>query len=113
MDKSDLTASSWFATRATTALLVLLAVLFAFQPPWLGWRALSEWAGGEARLFGAGIGAAFLLLASLSLEKDRLRVQGAELMEALNQLLYGKDYSSQREAIGILLTALERWKVFD
>ena len=53
-----------------------------------------------------GIGVAFLFIASLSWEKNQLRLRSAELMEALNQLLYGKDFRTQREAIDILLNAL-------
>lgn len=107
MEKKDLTATSWLATRLTAGLLALVGALFLLRPSWLGWDALVSWLGSESRLLAVGLGAAFFLIASLAYEKDQLRVRNAELMEALNQLLYGKDYSQQREAIEILLTALE------
>lgn len=107
MERKDLGATSWFATRFTVLLLCALGALFVLRPPWLGWDALAELLGGESRLLGAGIGTCFLLIASLTWEKDQLRVRSAEVMEALNQLLYGKDYASQRAAIEILLDALD------
>src|SRR5688500_3515064 len=107
MDRKDLTATSWFATRAAMVLFILLAVFFLGQPRWLGWDLLVSWLGSEQRVVSAGVACAFLLIASLAFEKDRIRTQMAELMEALHQLLYGRDYARDREAIEILLTALD------
>ena len=107
MERNDLTATSWFTTRLAAVVLAAVGVLFLVRASWLGWDGLSRLVGGDDRLLGAGVGVAFLLIASLSWEKNQLRVRVAELMEALNQLLYGKDFRSQREAIDILLTALE------
>lgn len=107
MERKDLGATSWVTSRLTVALLVGAAVLFAFRAKVLGWGALSEAVGGETALLAFGLGVCFALLAALSWEKNQLRVRCAELLEGLNQLLYGRDYASQREAIEILLRALE------
>jgi hypothetical protein len=107
MERKDLTATSWATSRLTAAALGALGVFFLLRPDWLGWDALAGILGGEVGVLACGVGAAFLVLASLSLEKHALRVRCAELMEGLNQLLYGKDYSRDREAIGILLRSLD------
>jgi hypothetical protein len=107
MQRQDLSAASFVTTRLTALLLALAGVLFLFRPSWLGWDALVRSLGGETAVLGAGIGVGFLLLASLSYEKNQLRVRVAEQTEALHQLLYGKDYSQHREAIEILVRALE------
>ncbi len=108
MDPRDLTATSWISSRLTLLLLVVAAVFFALEPSWLGFGLLADALGGRERVHGLGLGCAFLLLAALSWEKNQLRVQMAEVLEALNQLLYGKSYAGDREAIEILLAALER-----
>ncbi|MCE9634185.1 MAG: hypothetical protein K8T90_00640 [Planctomycetes bacterium] len=107
MEKKDLSATSWMSTRLSVFVFALIGVFFVLRPPWLGWDALASWLGGEVRLVSVGVGIAFVLIASLTWEKDQLRVQSAELMEALNQLLYGENYQHQREAIEILLNALD------
>jgi hypothetical protein len=105
MEKKDLSATSWMATRLTVAVLVAGGIGFAAlgsadpNAPFLGMPV--------HRLLSWGLASTLFLIASLSWEKNQLRVRNAELMEALNQLLYGKDYSQQREAIEILLNALE------
>lgn len=107
MEKKDLSATSWMATRLSAFVLCLIGVFYVLRPAWLGWDAIAGWIGGEVRLVSVGVGVAFFLVASLSWEKDQLRVRSAELMEALNQLLYGKNYAHQREAIEILLNGLD------
>lgn len=107
MDRRDLSASSWFTSRAVVALLVLAGAYLVLQPDWLGWSSLVSAVGGESRLVAVALGIAFFVLAAQSWEKHQMRVQSAETMEALHQLLYGKDYRRDREAIEILLTALE------
>jgi hypothetical protein len=107
MERRDLTATNWFAARLKVAFLCAAAGFFLLRPSWLGWTSVTEWAGGETRLLGVGMALALFWIARLSWEKDQLRVGAAELMEALNQLLYGKDYASQRQAIEILLDALD------
>lgn len=102
MERQDLSATNWFASRFAAAAYVGLAFLVLLEPKWL-----VEMAGSPDRLHAWALAAAFVLLASLSWENSKLRVRVAELMEGLNQLLYGKDYSQQREAIEILLRALE------
>lgn len=107
MDRKDLSAGSWFSSRAVVALLVLAGGYLVLQPEWAGWKSLANAVGGETRLVAVAAGIAFFLLAAQSWEKHQLRVQAAETMEALHQLLYGKDYKRDREAIEILLDALE------
>lgn len=93
-------------SRVGAAALVLVGLFFVFRPEWLGWSRLAETVGGELALVSAGAGCAFLLAAGLAVEKDRLRVRMAELMEGMNDLLYGKDHRRDREAIEILLRSL-------
>src|SRR5262245_23696219 len=107
MDRRDLSAGNWFSSRAVVALLVLVGAYLVLQPEWLGWTKLANALGGETRVLAVAIGIGFFVLAAQSWEKHQLRVQSAETMEALHQLLYGKDYRRDREAIEILLTALE------
>ena len=107
MDRGDLSAGNWFSSRAIVALLVIAGAYLVLQPEWLGWSSLVKAVGGEARLVAVAVGIAFFVLAAQSWEKHQLRIQSAETMEALHQLLYGKDYKRDREAIDILMTALE------
>ncbi len=107
MDRDELTATNWFATRVVFGLLVVAGLFFLVQPDWLGWSWCAQRVGGETKLVSIGVGLAFVLLAAHSWEKAQTRVRMAELMEAMHQLLYGKDYARDREAIEILLAALE------
>lgn len=107
MERRDLTASNWFGSRLVVGAIWLAAVFFLIRPDWLGYGWLAEKLGGETRLLGVGLFAAFGLLAAQSWEMAQMRVRMAETMEALHQLLYGKDYRRDREAIEILITALE------
>jgi len=107
MERRDLTATAWFGTRLGAVVLVCAGLFFVFRPEWLGWSRVAETVGGETALLSVGVGCAFLLAASLAVEKDRLRVRMAELMEGLNDLLYGKDHRRDREAVEILLGSLE------
>ena len=107
MDRKELSASNWFSSRAVVGLLVLAGIFYGLRPDWLGYSAMKNALGGEGGLQGVGLGIAFFILAAQSWEKTQMRVQMAETLEALHQLLYGKDYRRDREAIEILLTALE------
>lgn len=107
MDRKDLTATSWIGSRVVVALLVAAGAYLILQPEWLGYDALARSLGGDARLAAVATGIAFVVLAAQSWEKHQMRVHAAETLEALHQLLYGKDYRRDREAIEILLTALE------
>src|SRR6185369_6938078 len=107
MDKDDLTATSWFSSRLVAVLYVAAGLFFILRPDWLGYSALAKAMGGETSLQGVGVGIAFVLLAAQSWEKTQMRTRMAELLEAMHQLLYGKDYRRDREAIEILLTAME------
>ena len=107
MDKDELSATNWFTSRLVAALFVGAGLFFILRPDWLGYAALARTLGGEESLHGVGIGIAFVLLAAQSWEKTQLRIRMAELMEAMHQLLYGKDYRRDREAIDILLNSLD------
>jgi hypothetical protein len=107
MKPEDLSASNWFSSRAVVVLLVVGGAFFILEPDWLGFGAAARALGGRDRLQGLGIAVAFFVLAAQSWEKSQMRVQQAETLEALHQLLYGKDFRRDREAIEILLTALE------
>jgi hypothetical protein len=107
MDRNELTATKWFSTRASVGLFCLLGFFYLFQPDWLGYGLLRKAFGGDAQLLAAGVGVGFFACAAQSWENAKLRLQMAELMEALHQLLYGKDYRRDREAIDILMTSLE------
>jgi hypothetical protein len=106
-EREDLSATHWFTSRLVVFLLVLAGAFFILRPDWLGYGRLKTLMGDEADLQGVGIGIAFVLLAAQSWERSQMRIQAAEMMEALHQLLYGKDYRRDREAIEILLTAME------
>ncbi len=107
MDRRDLTATSFVTSRLAVFVLGAVGLFFALQPDWLGWGALSRALGGDDRLVSLGVGVGFLVLAALSYEKNELRVKSAELLEALHQLLYGKSYRAEREAIELLVKSLE------
>jgi hypothetical protein len=107
MDKDDLSATNWFTSRLVAALLALTGIYFlcGAEAPGFDWL-VKHW-GGESHFYGFGLFIAFTVLAAQSFEKAQMRVQIAELLEAMHQLLYGKDYRRDREAIEILLAALE------
>ncbi len=107
MESRDLTATSLMANRLVVALLVAVGLYFLFRPRALGWDALARSVGGESALVSGGVGMAFLLLALAAREMHSMRVQSAEVAEGLNQLLYGTDYARDREAVEILLDALD------
>lgn len=107
MERRELTATAWMGSRLGAGLLVIVGLFFVFRPEWLGWSRLAEMVGGETALVSVGAGCAFVLAAALAVEKDRMRVRMAELMEGLNDLLYGKDHRRDREAVEILLTSLD------
>src|SRR5262245_8518634 len=102
MDRQPLTATGFFAAHAKVALYVAAAIVVALRPKWL-----VDLMGSEPELLGWALLAAFFALAVQSWALSQARLQMAELMEALNQLLYGKDYRRDREAIEILLVSLE------
>lgn len=107
MNQGELTATTFVTSRLVTFLIAVTGGFFLFRPSWLGWDALVESAGSETRLLGLGLAVAFFLLAALSHEKNQLRVRMAETLVALNQLLYGRNYRNEREAIETLIKALE------
>ena len=108
MDRHELSATNWFASRLVAVLLALLGIYFFMgrTAPGFDWFA-GRFGGGETRFFGFGLFLAFSVLAAQSWDKAQQRMRMAELLETMNQLLYGKDYRRDREAIEILLTALE------
>lgn len=102
MERSDLSATNWVMSRFTVAMLALLGFLVLLEPAWL-----VEAAGSVQRLHGWALFGAFLLLASLSWEKYRLRVEMAELLDGLRRIPGVAEDTTQRDAIDILLRALE------
>ncbi len=107
MEREDLTATRFLTSRLFAGFVGVIGVWFFLRSDTLGFSAVAEMVGGESRLVAAGVGLALLILAALAFEKDRLRVRTAEVMEGLHQLLYGRDYQREREAIEILVTAME------
>jgi hypothetical protein len=107
MDRKDLSASNWFSSRLVVGLLVLAGIFYGLRPSWLGYAAAVKAFDGESTVQGVGLAIGFFILAAQSWEKAQMRVQMAEVLEALHQLLYGKDYRRDREAIEILLASLE------
>jgi hypothetical protein len=103
MDREELTATSWFRSRVTVAAIIGLGLFFSLWPD-----ALVGVLGDRERVRGMALFLVFALLAWQSWEIAKLRVHMAELMEALHQLLYGKDYRRDREAIDILVDSLEK-----
>jgi hypothetical protein len=106
VEREDLTATHFITTRLVVLFVGALGVFFLFQPSWLGWDWFVE-RFGETRVLSVGIGVALLLVASLSFEKNTLRVRVAEVFVALNQLLYGRNYKAEREMIETLVLAME------
>ncbi|MCG3134417.1 MAG: hypothetical protein HMLKMBBP_01723 [Planctomycetes bacterium] len=99
--RQDLTATSWVTSRLTACLIAAAGVF-------LWWNGGRDVWGFEGRTVHAvALGCGFFLLAALSFEKNQMRVQQAELLETMHQLLYGKDYRRDREAIEILMRSLE------
>jgi hypothetical protein len=107
MQREDLTATRFLTSRLAAGATVVAGLYVAFRPHWLGWGALERAAGGEVPLLAVAVGFVLVLVGALSFEKHRVRVRVAEMTEALHQLLYGKDYHREREAVEILLEALE------
>lgn len=62
-----------------------------------------EWAPTILRIL---IGILFVFTAAMMVQLRAARSETREVYQALNQLLYGKDYRRDREAIRILLTSL-------
>lgn len=101
MERRDLTATSYVGARVVALLLVVVGAGF-----WLAPGLLTDWFGTVERGLGFGLLVAFCVLSSLWMDNHRLRVRLAETTEALHQLLYGRDYSKDREAIEILIRGL-------
>ncbi len=107
MERRDLSAAGWLTSRLTALALAAVGLWFATRPDALGWGAAVRLCGSEGALLAVGVGCAFFVAAALAYEKDRLRLHAAETLEALHELLYGRDYRREREAIGVLVGALE------
>jgi hypothetical protein len=114
MDRDELTATRWMTSRLVVGALVIVGAWVMTRPEWLGYAWLAKKVGGDANVQAIGLGCAFFVLAAQSWEISKLRLRVAELIEelkgnteGLRQLLYGKDYTRDREAIEILLTTLE------
>ena len=86
--------------------LILIGLYVILGLSFLGWayfrREHLEWA-----VLRVLIGFLFLFVAGLIIEKNRIRRRIDEVYEALNMLLYGKNFRRDREAVAILLKGLE------
>jgi len=90
------------ADRVTVLILVVVGVWVMLGWEALGWDFIEE-RGGVRVLLGALI----LFYAVSLIERNRLKRRNVEIFEALNMLLYGRNYRRDREAIGILMKGLE------
>jgi hypothetical protein len=107
MDRREFTATRWFTSRLVVGLLFLTGLYLFMGREAPGYEWLARIWGGESHVTGFGLCIAFMLLGLQSWRIAELRLRMAELMEAMHQLLYGKDYQRDREAIEILVKALE------
>jgi hypothetical protein len=89
--------------QLAVALLFLIGLYVILGLDFLGW---SHFENLGTRLYRLLVGFLFLFVASLQMEKNRLRRRLDEVYEGLNMLLYGKNYKRDREAIRILIGAL-------
>jgi len=85
----------------TPIVLVLVGLWTMAGSGLLGFSA--EWAPTILRVL---IGILFVFMAGLMYQLRATRMEAKEVYQALNQLLYGKNYRRDREAIRILLTSL-------
>jgi hypothetical protein len=90
--------------RYAELFLALLGLWLAVAPPAWGWEALAAEVG-ETRLVRFFLGFTLVILAGLLWEKNRMRSHIKVLVDALNRMLYGKDYAKHREAVDLLITA--------
>jgi hypothetical protein len=86
---------------ATPVVLVLVGLWTIAGSSFLGFSA--EWASTILRVL---IGILFVFVAALMVQTNSARRETGEVYQALNMLLYGKNYRRDREAIRILLKAL-------
>ncbi|MEW6741967.1 MAG: hypothetical protein AB1486_04330 [Planctomycetota bacterium] len=71
---------------------------------------LRDWVGGgfgTDRLLLLAVGFQFFYIAVLLQEKDRLRTRFKELLDQILRAFYGKNYQRERQAIDILIQAVE------
>ena len=90
--------------RFAELFLALLGLWLALAPPAWGFGALASEVGSE-RLSRFFLGFAIVILAGLLYEKNRMRSHMRILVDALNRMLYGKDYAKHREAVDLLIRA--------
>jgi hypothetical protein len=81
------------------------ALLAPLVPSISGWSALVG-AFGETPILRCAVGFLFIYFATLTREKYRMKFILEDVLEALNNFLYGKDYRRHREAVEILLRSL-------
>jgi hypothetical protein len=101
---SPLRAPSRF-DRLSILILFVVGVMLAIVPDWLGFGYFRE-RGSETRIVLVLVGFLFLFQAVSIIEKNRMRRRIDETFEAMNMLLYGKNFRRDREAIRILIHAL-------
>ena len=92
--------------RLILVLFVVIGLYVIVAPGFLGWESFRErgWDGDVVRIL---VGFLFLFFAGLVAEKNKSRGNLADVYEAMNMLLYGKNYRRDREAIRILLRGME------
>jgi len=89
--------------RLSILVLIVVGLAVAFAP---GWGFLND-QGWDMRLVRILTGFLFLFQAVAIIEKNRMRRRVDDIFEALNMLLYGKNFRRDREAIVILIHALK------
>jgi hypothetical protein len=99
-------ARSGRSDRVVLVLLVVVGLYVILAPGFLGWRYFED-EGIELDVVRILVGFLFLFYAGLVIEKNRYRKHVADVYEAMNMLLYGKNYRRDRDAIRILLRGLE------
>jgi hypothetical protein len=93
------------ADRALAVFLFLVGLWIVFAPGFLGWDHLRE-RGLESAVMRLLVGSLFVFVSGTLIERKRTQRALADVHEALNMLVYGRNYRREREAIGILLKAL-------
>ncbi len=102
MNDSRQSGRSSLSTLVTPIVLVIVGLWTMAGSAVLGFSA--EWAPTILRVL---VGILFVFMAALMHQLRATRTETREVYQALNQLLYGRDFRRDREAIRILLTSLD------
>jgi hypothetical protein len=93
------------ADRALAVFLFLVGLWVVFAPGFLGWNDLRE-RGLESAVLRLLVGSLFVFVSGTLIERRRTQRALGDVHEALNMLVYGRNYRRDREAVEILLRAL-------